>query len=89
MKYGKLGQGVLVKVPSALVKRRKAHFFNLSFGASAILGCNGYVWVSTIKSPNEEETEGGGYIQHTEVSFDLLIDFIGRFSKTLYSKNIG
>jgi exosome complex component RRP4 len=68
MKYGKLGQGVLIKVPCALVKRRKAHFFNLTVGASIIIGCNGYVWITSVKSATEEESEGGGYFQRTEVS---------------------
>ena len=43
LKYGKLGQGQLVKVLPHLVRRRKTHFHNLPFGASAILGCNGCV----------------------------------------------
>jgi len=66
MKYGKLGQGVLVKVSCALVKRRKAHFFNLPIGASIILGCNGYIWISDVKNLAKEENESGGYIQSTE-----------------------
>ncbi|KAI6205927.1 Ribosomal RNA-processing protein 4 [Aphelenchoides besseyi] len=66
LKYGKLGQGVLVKMPCSLVKRRKAHFFNLPFGASVILGCNGYVWVSTAKTSSEQANEGGGYVHQTE-----------------------
>jgi exosome complex RNA-binding protein Rrp4 len=70
MKYGKLGQGILVKVPCALVKRRKAHFINLTVGASIILACNGYVWISSVKSATEEEIESGGYVLHTEVSLN-------------------
>lgn len=38
LKYGKLGQGLLVKVFPALVKRSKTHFHNLPCGASLILG---------------------------------------------------
>uniref|UniRef100_A0A1I7RR74 Ribosomal RNA-processing protein 4 n=1 Tax=Bursaphelenchus xylophilus TaxID=6326 RepID=A0A1I7RR74_BURXY len=66
MKYGKLGQGVLVHVPYYLIKRRKSHFFNLPMGASLVLGCNGTVWISTVRSMEETEQEGGGYIHHTE-----------------------
>ncbi|KAI6243669.1 Ribosomal RNA-processing protein 4 [Aphelenchoides fujianensis] len=66
LKYGKLGQGVLVKLPCALVKRRKAHFFNLTVGASVILGCNGHVWISTVKSTSDQEVESGGYVHNTE-----------------------
>lgn len=42
LKYGKLGQGILVRVFSHLVRKRKTHFHNLPFGVSVILGCNGY-----------------------------------------------
>lgn len=45
LKYGKLGQGVLVKVSPSLVKRRKSHFHSLPCGCSIILGNNGYVWI--------------------------------------------
>jgi hypothetical protein len=38
LKYGKLGQGILVQVSPSLVKRRKTHFHNLPCGASIILG---------------------------------------------------
>lgn len=72
MKYGKLGQGVFLRVPYFLVKRRKAHFFNLPIGASLVLGCNGAVWISTVRSLEEVEVEGGGYIHQTEVG-DLFI----------------
>ncbi|KAI6191171.1 Ribosomal RNA-processing protein 4 [Aphelenchoides bicaudatus] len=57
MKYGKLGQGILIKVPCSLVKRRKAHFLNLSVGASVILA---------VKDATSEERESGGYILHTQ-----------------------
>ncbi|KAH9514581.1 Exosome complex component RRP4 [Bulinus truncatus] len=59
LKYGKLGQGILVKVSPSLVMRRKTHFHNLPIGASIILGNNGYIWIC----PTEQETarETGGY----------------------------
>ncbi|XP_062136225.1 exosome complex component RRP4 [Drosophila sulfurigaster albostrigata] len=56
LKYGKLSQGILVKVFPALVKRRKMHFHKLACGASVILGNNGYIWIAPTKS---EEQEGG------------------------------
>lgn len=58
LKYGKLSQGVLVKVFPSLIKRRKTHFHNLPCGASIILGNNGFIWISpTINS--EIESDGG------------------------------
>ncbi|KAI8921903.1 hypothetical protein DFJ77DRAFT_425019 [Powellomyces hirtus] len=46
IKYGKLRNGSLVTVPSALVKRTKSHFVTLPCGLDVILGLNGYIWVS-------------------------------------------
>merc|ERR1711874_22498 len=64
LKYGKLGQGCLVHVSPSLVKRRKTHFHQLPFGASVILGNNGFVWISqTLR----EEEKSGGFAQNLEV----------------------
>lgn len=62
LKYGKLGQGILLTVPPSLIRRSKSHFCNLACGAQVILGCNGYVWVSAI-----DENQSGGFIQNMEV----------------------
>jgi exosome complex component RRP4 len=45
LKYGKLRNGVFVKVPSSLVVRSKYHSHELPGGVSVILGVNGYVWL--------------------------------------------
>lgn len=62
LKYGKLGQGILVKVFPSLIKRRKTHFHNLPCGASIILGNNGFIWISPII--NAEEEGVGGFTQN-------------------------
>lgn len=62
LKYGKLGQGVLLTVPPSLIRRSKSHFCNLACGAQVILGCNGYVWISTI-----DHSKCGGFIQNLDV----------------------
>lgn len=63
LKYGKLSQGILVKVFPSLVKRRKTHFHNLTCGASIILGNNGFIWISPMV--NTEVTGGdGGFSQN-------------------------
>lgn len=68
LRYGKLGQGVLVKCTSSLMKRRKTHFHDLHFGARIILGRNGWIW---IEPPPVDGllTATGGYTHTTEVSF--------------------
>eukprot|EP00906_Rhabdomonas_costata_P033784 RCo047583 len=45
--YGKLGNGQLVVVRPSLVKRIKQHFVTLDIGVDLILGCNGYIWLSS------------------------------------------
>lgn len=59
LKYGKLGQGVLVRVSPSLIERRKTHFHNLPCGAHIILGNNGFIWISKSWS---EGAESGGFI---------------------------
>uniref|UniRef100_A0A1I7XG84 KH_dom_type_1 domain-containing protein n=1 Tax=Heterorhabditis bacteriophora TaxID=37862 RepID=A0A1I7XG84_HETBA len=59
LKYGKLAQGIMIKVPSYLVKRRKTHFHSLPSGAAVIIGCNGFIWIS----PELSEDPDGGYNQ--------------------------
>nr|CAD2173980.1 unnamed protein product [Meloidogyne enterolobii] len=71
LKYGKLGQGILVRVFPHLVRKRKTHFHNLPFGASVILGCNGNIWISRLKGVDEQGT--GGYVDDTE-----LVPFVTR-----------
>lgn len=64
LKYGKLSQGILVKVFPSLIRRRKTHFHNLPCGASIILGNNGFIWISPVV--NTEGAEGGGFTQNLE-----------------------
>lgn len=63
LKYGKLGQGILLKVSPSLVERRKTHFHNLPIGAHLILGNNGYIWISQTVS---EGSESGGFAVNME-----------------------
>ena len=50
LKYGKLPQGLLIKVSPSLVKRCKTHMHNLSYGATVILGNNGFIWIGPLMS---------------------------------------
>lgn len=46
LKYGKLENGVFLRVPPALVKRLKQHFVTLPCNVDVILGNNGYIWLT-------------------------------------------
>lgn len=64
LKYGKLSQGVLVKVFPSLVKRMKTHFHRLVCGASIILANNGNIWISP--TTDEEAGGTGGFTQNLD-----------------------
>ncbi|XP_063229426.1 exosome complex component RRP4 isoform X2 [Bacillus rossius redtenbacheri] len=70
LKYGKLSQGVLVKVFPSLVKRRKNHFYNFPCGISIILGNNGFIWIYPTSS--EGDDAGGGYTQNLDEVVPLV-----------------
>ncbi|KAJ7307989.1 hypothetical protein JRQ81_008488 [Phrynocephalus forsythii] len=65
LKYGKLGQGVLVQVSPSLVKRQKTHFHDLPCGASLILGNNGFIWIYPTLEQQKDE-EAGGFVTRME-----------------------
>lgn len=68
LKYGKLGQGILVRVSPSLIERKKVHFHNLPCGASLILSNNGYVWICETLSQGVES--GGFAININEVRIE-------------------
>lgn len=74
LKYGKLGQGCLLKVSPSLIKRRKTHFHQLPCGASIILGNNGFIWIY----PTRGEDEGGGFSQNLEIVPEAEREIIAR-----------
>lgn len=45
-KYGKLANGLLVKIPGKLVQRQSQHIIVLTCGIQLILGLNGFIWIS-------------------------------------------
>eukprot|EP00658_Telonema_sp_P-2_P050944 TRINITY_DN38985_c0_g1_i2.p1 TRINITY_DN38985_c0_g1~~TRINITY_DN38985_c0_g1_i2.p1 ORF type:complete len:322 (+),score=70.97 TRINITY_DN38985_c0_g1_i2:2-967(+) len=53
-RYGKLGEGLFLKVHAALVKRSAQHFHSLDCGVDAILGNNGYIWLSGSTDQGDE-----------------------------------
>ncbi|XP_025991776.2 uncharacterized protein LOC105198315 [Solenopsis invicta] len=58
LKYGKLSQGIMLKVPPMLIQRKKTHYHTLESGAILILGYNGYVWIGA-NIQNVDKSEGG------------------------------
>ena len=58
--YGKLHNGVLVRITPTLMKRLKQHFHAFDFGIHVIFGMNGFVWISArrpgslVSNPDDE-----------------------------------
>ncbi|GBE61012.1 exosome component 2 [Babesia ovata] len=52
-KYGRLTNGILVKVKPNLMLRQSKHMHDLPFGGSLILGCNGFIWLA----PSDERKD--------------------------------
>lgn len=72
--FQQLGQGVLVKVQSNLIKRSKNHFHNLSAGVSVILGNNGYIWIE----PTNDNKDPVGFevdLQQVYLIINLIFVF--------------
>lgn len=56
LRYGRVGQGTLVRVPPFLVERCKILFHNLPLiGVHLILANNGYIWISAPRTDEELE----------------------------------
>lgn len=97
LRYGKLGEGILVHVRSSLVKRTKNHFHNLPCGASVIRGCNGAIWIYPPKSEHQM-VDTGGYVKNIEsVSLDVrktivrlsnCIQILNRLGLPIYDTSI-
>lgn len=56
--YGKLENGIFLKVHSSLVKKCKKHFHVFPFGIQMILGRNGYIWLTKAVEPEKKDASG-------------------------------
>lgn len=54
-KYGKLDQGLLVKVSHNLVKRQKVHYIELNIGVVIIFAMNGQFWLMPAPGKNSSK----------------------------------
>lgn len=51
-KHGKLSNGVLTRVPPALIRRLKSYSFSVTPKVSVLLGRNGLIWINTPEHPD-------------------------------------
>ncbi|OTF78704.1 exosome complex component RRP4-like protein [Euroglyphus maynei] len=59
LKYGKLGQGLVVQVSPSMIAKRKIHTHNLPCGIYLVLGNNGLIFISI---SNSTSSSSGGFI---------------------------
>lgn len=59
LKYGKLGQGLVVQVSPSMIAKRKIHTHNLPCGIYLVLGNNGLIFISISTSTS---SNSGGFI---------------------------
>ncbi|KAI8590594.1 hypothetical protein BDZ88DRAFT_414169 [Geranomyces variabilis] len=85
IKYGKLRNGSLVTVTSALIKRTKSHFVTLPCGVDVILGLNGYIWVAKHVpiSPEQANQPDALYHNDNEPISDTEREIIARVCNTI------
>lgn len=73
-RYGKLENGVFVRVYSALVKRCTQHFHTFDFGVQVILGNNGYIWITKQDLSNQKKQESMPFMSSAEVNKSALLE---------------
>lgn len=83
LRYGKLTHGTFVTVQPELVKRAKKHFHRLPSGVHAILGNNGFIFLSEraeegVKPANERQMRGQvARVRNCIVALDMEFVAIG------------
>uniref|UniRef100_A0A1I7SYU9 Ribosomal RNA-processing protein 4 n=1 Tax=Caenorhabditis tropicalis TaxID=1561998 RepID=A0A1I7SYU9_9PELO len=75
-KYGKLQQGIMIKVPPHLIKKSKKHFHTLPYGMAVIIGCNGNVWVTPSLPETTVEEDGSHITEFQKVPQDVRLAMI-------------
>lgn len=70
LKYGKLGQGLLIQVSPSMIAKRKIHTHNLHIGIYLVLGNNGLIFISVT---NSSSSTGGFVIDKSIVPHEARI----------------
>ncbi|AFZ78966.1 hypothetical protein BEWA_018090 [Theileria equi strain WA] len=86
-RHGRLGNGTLVIVRPNLITRESKHIYDLDCGIRIILGCNGYIWLTScndgsIDTPCRENIRTlrsiilGLSSRHIKISIGILIQLL-------------
>ncbi|KAL6452002.1 RRP4 Exosome complex component RRP4 [Candida maltosa Xu316] len=76
LKYGKLRNGIFLKIPSSLIVKTKNHAFDLPGNVSVVLGTNGYIWLYKTPQVNKStESNAPGITRlEEESSWEIYSD---------------
>ncbi|EAN32367.1 Exosome complex exonuclease RRP4 N-terminal region family protein [Theileria parva strain Muguga] len=86
-KYGKLENGILVKIKPNLVIRKGKHIYDMECGVRIILGCNGYIWLTSqkahelLKKEKENSPEKANFITRVCIIRSILLMFSSKLIK--------
>lgn len=81
LKYGKLKNGLLIKVNTNLVKKMRIHFIELLNNIKCILGKNGYIWIyysSMNLNKGINSTQSGEYFSDDHNKIEDIIEYYNR-----------
>ncbi|KAI5955264.1 rrp4 [Candida jiufengensis] len=67
LKYGKLRNGIFLKIPNSLIIKSKNHSYDLPGNVSVILGINGYIWLYKTK-PKTNSSSSSSSINNSNES---------------------
>ncbi|KAK6455004.1 uncharacterized protein RJT20DRAFT_129673 [Scheffersomyces xylosifermentans] len=78
LKYGKLRNGIFLKVPSSLVIKSKNHSYDLPGNVSVVLGVNGYIWL--YKTVAKSNSAANTSITSNTSKFQASVDSSGSYA---------
>ncbi|GFE55120.1 exosome component 2 [Babesia ovis] len=100
-KYGRLDNGILVKIKPNLMLRQSKHMHELPSGISMILGCNGFIWLAPLSNQGDAATRSQVYHDictfrriilclagaGIQINYSLLCETFDFFKQTCVGKN--
>lgn len=88
VRYGKLGQGVLVEISPSLIKARKNHFHAFPFGVSLVIGNNGFIFIYPTETEENPEAVISKETRENVTRVRNCILILSKFCLMIYDTSI-
>merc|ERR1712050_385194 len=88
VRYGKLGQGVLVETSPSLIKPRKNHFHAFPFGVSMVIGNNGFIFIYPTETEENPDAVIGKDIRENVTRVRNCVLILSKFCLMIYDTSI-